>query len=220
MMARMKSDPNIDRPTAITLPRMSFFLDGYHYDDERKRNTINQYFYRIGDTANRNRQFEEVPYKFYFSLFVYVKNAEDATKIVEQILPFFTPEFTVRAFLIPDHAAFDLPIKLIEVTHEFSDPSNYTENSTLIWTLRFEVKSAFFGPRMVVPLIVDANVGLYLGTWGEANTVNIDSYGVSAGLLNRVVANTYLMDWTDVRAGVTNSGGYSADPNNFIYTTG
>ena len=97
MLARVQQDPNIDRPTAtLTMPFMSFEMTDVKYDGDRKLKTIQRTANKLTTNASSLQyQYMPVPYNFGFKLFIMVKNAEDGTKIVEQILPYFTPDFTV-----------------------------------------------------------------------------------------------------------------------------
>lgn len=93
MLTRVIQDPNIDRQAAIQLPIMSFEITSFDYDGDRKRQTVHRIASLDASSPDKNKyQYSPVPYNIGFSLSVYVKNAEDGTKIVEQILPYFTPD--------------------------------------------------------------------------------------------------------------------------------
>jgi len=204
MMTRMKEDPAINREAAIVLPRMSFFMDGITYDSSRKRATTNKLVYASG-TDNVKVQYEEVPYDIHFSLYIYVKNAEDGTKIVEQILPFFTPEFTVRAFMIPNHPSFDVPVVLRQITHGDPDTQKFEDNSVLIWTLNFTIKGSFFGPIKSQPLILNVNNNIYIGTWANTSS-NVHAYGMSNVLINTIAANNEYTGYISFTPGLDANG--------------
>lgn len=206
MMVRMKMDPGINRQAAIVLPRMSFFFDGLSYDAGRKRGSINKLIYPL-DANHVKVQYEEVPYKFHFSLYVYVKNAEDGTKIIEQIIPFFKPEFTVRAYMIPNHEAFDVSVNLMSVSHEDTDTLSLSDNSTLIWTLRFTINGSLFGPIVTSPLIKNVNSAIYVGTWASSNTANLEAFGMSNVVINTVSAgDASLLGYYSFTPGLTANG--------------
>ena len=122
MLARLENDPEIQRQTAILLPRMSFEMTGLSYDQSRKLNTLGRIAVKDATNANKLKyQYNPVPYNFDFKLSVYVKNAEDGTKIIEQILPFFTPDWTATVNLIPEmNVHMDIPIILNNVSVEDS----------------------------------------------------------------------------------------------------
>ena len=95
MIARMMQDPGSDRPTATaTLPMISFEMGQMKYDGSRKLQTINRSVVRSDDASKFRYQYNPVPYNIDFKAYVYAKNAEDGTKIIEQILPYFTPDWT------------------------------------------------------------------------------------------------------------------------------
>lgn len=149
MLARVMGDPSLDRKVAIILPRMSFELVDMQYDGSRK-------FSKIGVTGRNSSSgahaYNPTPYNFNFRLNVFVKNSEDGTKIVEQILPYFTPDWTVTANLVPGlDSKVDVPIVLNSVSKEDTYEGDYKTRRAIIWTLDFTVKGYIFGP------VVDRN---------------------------------------------------------------
>jgi hypothetical protein len=75
------------------------------------------------------------------------KYSEDGTKILEQILPFFKPEYTFTAYILDDMAPFDIPLILNSVSVEDTYESDFVQRRSLIWTLSFTMKGWFFGPE-------------------------------------------------------------------------
>jgi hypothetical protein len=193
MLARVDSDPNIQRQAAIVLPRMSFEMTGLAYDGGRKLNTFAAQVVKDDSNASKlKRQYNPVPYNFDFNLYIYVKNAEDGTKIIEQILPFFTPDWTATVNLIPEmNIAMDIPIILDSIGVEDSYDGQFQERRAIIWTLSFTVKGWIYGPIVSKPIIKVANTQFFVPTGGSsANTVqavgNTDVIGritVTPGLL-------------------------------------
>lgn len=162
MLARVYSDPNIDRPTALTLPRMSFQMLNMKYDGERKLNTLNKTTFTTTDPNKNKYQYEGVPYNFSFRLNVYVKNAEDGTKIIEQIVPFFTPDWTPTLKLIPEMGIIlDTPIILNSVTSEDTYDQQFANRRAIIWTLDFTMKGFLFAPIKEKKIIKFANSTFY-----------------------------------------------------------
>ena len=84
----------------MTLPRLSFEMMGMTYDPSRKQNTnIRNY----AQTATGVKgQYNPVPYNFDFNLYLYVRNIEDGTQVIEHILPYFTPDYTIKLNLVPE----------------------------------------------------------------------------------------------------------------------
>ena len=135
------------RQTATRTPRMGFALTGVAYDSIRKLNTVgrNVAANTAAGTSTLMTQYNPVPYNFDFTLFILVKNAEDGTQILEQILPFFTPEFTVTINTIPEMGIkADTPIILnsADVSDEYE--GDLDQRRTIIWTLSFLLKGYIY----------------------------------------------------------------------------
>lgn len=146
---RINGDLNLDRPVSMTLPRMSFEMLGMTYSSERKLNTMNR-LHRTNPIATSNTtiysSYTPVPYDFQFQLSVYISNIEDGTHIVEQILPYFTPEFTVSLKSATDLGLnLDLPLILNSVVTEDNYEGGFDERRVIIWTLDFTLKGNLFG---------------------------------------------------------------------------
>jgi len=166
MLARVNQDPNIDRQAAIILPVMSFEMDGFTYDGTRKLQTTNRVtVLNPDDKSKNNYQYNPVPYNIGFKLSILVKNAEDGSKIVEQILPFFTPDWTVTAQLIPEmNVTMDVPIILTRVDLEDSYDGQFKDRRALTWTLFFTMKAYFYGPVKTTKIIKFANTEFFAPT--------------------------------------------------------
>ena len=164
MLARLENDPEIQRQAAILLPRMSFEMTGISYDQQRKLNTLGRIAVKDATDPNKLKyQYNPVPYNFDFKLSVYVKNAEDGTKIMEQILPFFTPDWTVTVALIPEmNINMDIPIILNNVSVEDSYDGQFADRRALIWTLDFTLKGYIYGPVKKSNIIKFANTSFYI----------------------------------------------------------
>lgn len=146
-ITRLKSDPNLNKSINTSLPRMSFEMTGISYDSARKQNTLMKNFSVNGQTNTINTQYAPIPYNFDFSLSLYVRNMEDGTQILEQILPFFTPDFTVTVQLVPNMTQkYDLPVILNSVNPEFDYEGDMLTTRTLIWTLTFTLRGYIYPP--------------------------------------------------------------------------
>ena len=137
----------VARQTATRTPRMGFALTGVAYDSIRKLNTVgrNVAANTAAGTSTLMTHYNPVPYNFDFTLFILVKNAEDGTQILEQILPFFTPEFTVTINTIPEMGIkADTPIILnsADVSDEYE--GDLDQRRTIIWTLSFLLKGYIY----------------------------------------------------------------------------
>ena len=165
VLARLTADPKIDRMPAVTLPRMSFEITGFAYANGRKLNTIGK---RVSSDTSPDKlkyQYNPVPYDINFTLSILVKNAEDGIYIVEQILPFFTPEWTTTIDLIPEvNQVLDIPVILDSVTLTDDYEGDFQNRRSIIWTLTFTMKAYVFGPVRKGNIIKFANTNIYNDT--------------------------------------------------------
>jgi hypothetical protein len=140
------SDPTQTKSINVKLPRIGFEMDGITYDPSRKQMSTMQNF-SLAANKTLNTQYTPVPYNFDFTLSIYVRNTEDGAQILEQILPFFTPDFTVTVDLIPSmNQKYDMPIILNSVSPEVDYEGDGMTTRTIVWTLTFTVKSWIFPP--------------------------------------------------------------------------
>jgi len=141
-------DTTADRKVVATrTPRMGFAMTGVTYDSVRKLNTIgrNVAANTSSATTNINTMYNPVPYNFDFELFILVKNAEDGTQILEQILPYFTPEFTVTVNTIPDmNIKADVPIVLNSSSVADEYEGDLSTRRTITWTLSFVLRGFIY----------------------------------------------------------------------------
>jgi len=136
-----------DTKTRITLPYMSFEITNMAYDSSRKRNTIHKRIkLNTTDKTKLQRQFTEVPYDVEFALHVMVRNMEDGLQIIEQILPFFTPEFNVTMNFTDINNKVDIPIVLNSVSLEEDYEGDFDARRNITFTLSFGCKSYVYGP--------------------------------------------------------------------------
>lgn len=194
MHARLAGDPNLNRQPAINLPAMGFELNGYNYDGNRKLSSTKKHATVI-DPNNSTRQLFEynpVPYNLSFELHIMAKNAADGNKIVEQILPYFTPDFTPSVNLIPEIGlTYDIPIILNGVTHEDTYEGSFEDRRTLTWTLSFTMKAYFFAPTKKLTQIKTAITNIF-----AVNFIDIDD----------AVGNTHYKDTITITPGLLANG--------------
>ena len=175
-LARLEGNPDLQRPLAMTLPRMSFEMTGIMYAPERKILSTNKVVY-IDPTEGVKYQYAPVPYDILFSLSIMVKNAEDGTRIVEQVLPYFTPQWTSTLNILPEmDYKLDVPIILNNVSMEDTYEGNFETRRAIIWTLDFTMKGQLFSP------IIQPNAGTNGGGGDGSNIYN-------AGLITQAETN-------------------------------
>lgn len=174
-ITRLAADPTLTKSIATLVPRMSFNLDSIAYDLSRKQVSTLQNFGNVTGTSVKT-QYAPIPYNFEFSMSVYVRNTEDGTQILEQILPFFTPDFTVTVDFIENmNYKYDIPIILNSVDCTVEYEGDMITTRLIIWDLTFTVKGYIWPPVKTGGLIRSANTNIY-----QMNTntklINIQTY--------------------------------------------
>jgi hypothetical protein len=160
-IVRLEQDPDLTQNQYVTLPRMSFEIIGYAYDPTRKVNRMQQL--KCGDgSGSVSTMYSPVPYNLDLSLYVLTKTQEDALQIIEQILPTFTPEYTMVVNVVPEmNVKVDVPVVLnsVSVTDEYD--GDFQTRRFVTHTLNFQMKVNMFGAisgRNVIDT-VNANIG-------------------------------------------------------------
>ena len=164
--------------TAISMPRLAFELTGFEYDASRQQNKLIRHTksdLESSDTGKRGFQYQPAPYNLTFSLSILAKNMNDALQIVEQILPYFQPEYTVTMKMIDsmtDHR--DVPIILSSVSMEDQYEGTFEERRVIEYTLEFQMKLYFFGPVYTGEIIKNVIERTYIsdGVQGQVKTAS------------------------------------------------
>jgi hypothetical protein len=163
-LTAITSDPNLIKSINTVVPRMSFNLDSLEYDANRKQVSTLMNFAKQ-DNTSVSTQFVPIPYNFQFSLSIYVRNTEDGTQILEQILPFFTPDFNVTVDFIPEmDQKYNVPIILDSVASTVEYEGGLNEGSTrlILWDLTFTAKSFIWPPVKSGKYIKTANTNSFI----------------------------------------------------------
>ena len=160
-LVRIDQDPNLESNTYVSLPRMSFEIIGYNYDPSRKLNRMQQI--KCGDATNSmTTMYTPVPYNIDISLYILTKTQEDGLQIIEQILPTFTPEYTLVVNAVPDmNIKQEVPVILNAVSVSDEYDGDFQTRRFVTHTLNFQMKINLFGavgPKGVITE-VNANVG-------------------------------------------------------------
>ena len=144
-LARIEQQPDLNRATQITLPRMSFEMTNIAYDATRK-STITQTF-KASDGSNLRKVFMPVPYNIGFELNILVKLNDDGLQIIEQILPFFQPSFNLTVDLVSVIGEKrDISVVLDNISFQDDYEGDFATRRALIYTLGFTAKTYLFGP--------------------------------------------------------------------------
>jgi hypothetical protein len=142
---RITQDPDLTRQIEIALPRMSFELDSITYDPLRKLGLFAERFSPNSSTSVNSVR--ATPYNFVFSLSIYVRNTEDGTQIIEQILPYFNPDYNLTIDILGSpNQKVDVPFILDNISYQVEDVGSPEQLRVLIWTLTFTAKGYMFGP--------------------------------------------------------------------------
>ena len=153
--------------TGMTFPRMAFELSGIEYDATRQQNKLirSQKSSLETDGINRAFQYNPAPYTLSFKLSIMTKNMNDALQIVEQIIPYFQPEYTVTMKMIDSMTDYrDVPITLESVAFEDNYESGYEERRFIEYSLDFKMKLYFFGPVYTGKIIKNVIERDYINT--------------------------------------------------------
>lgn len=157
-LARLDQDPSTERKVSITLPRISFEMIDMSYDPARKTSPIQKYL-KEDSGESVKVQYMPVPYNLRFELGIISKTQDDALQILEQIIPFFQPMFTVTINLIPEmDEKKDLPIVLNGISYEDDYQDDMMRRRSITYTLDFTLKTYFYGPVSNSEIIRKATV--------------------------------------------------------------
>jgi len=216
---RLEEDFNLDKKVQITLPRLSFEMTGLQYDASRKQNTnIRNYAASTGNTVVG--QYNPVPYNFDFNLYLYVRNIEDGTQVIEHILPYFTPDYTIKLNLVPEMGMVkEIPIILNNVTQDVQYEGNRSSDPRLvIWTLNFTVKGFIFGPVSSASLIKTSITNILNDITAEdvvifnMGNTGIGTYQIGEGVYQGYSAGTAtatarVLSWSNSKLHLTSING-------------
>ena len=195
---RLESDPDLKKPVSIQYPAISYELVGVQYAADRKLNTMGRI--TSGTTSNTGiaTVYNPVPYDLFFRVYIIARTETDANQIVEQIFPFFTPDFTYTIKNIVDgiERDFDVPLTLTSIQNVEEFESDFVQKRSITWTLDLTLQGLFFGPVSKPKVIKFANVSIYDNT---------------------VVSNTYnALSRVTVQPGLTANGEPTTDINETI----
>jgi len=209
-IARLQQDSSLgldgSTRTALSLPRMGFELTSITYDSTRK--LTKKTLYKKANASNplqMQYQYAPAPYDLGFSLSILVKNTDDGLQIVEQILPYFTPDYTVTINTVPDmNEKRDVPIILESVTQTDEYEGDFQTRQVLRYDLEFIMKNYIYGPVSKSDIIKEANVRTYMES-GTGDITNTETAG-------KVVDQSVTTNPPDADAGDTYSDDKASDP--------
>jgi hypothetical protein len=166
-LARLEQSPNLNKPVQMTLPRMSFELVGLSYDPTRKATTTQTFLTSSSSNKTQEKKaYLPVPYNLDFELSIMTKLNDDMLQIVEQIIPYFQPAYTISIDLVKEIGEKrDIPVVLNNISMSDDYEGDFSTRRALIYTLRFTAKTYLFGPISTASsdVVKKVSIGLISG---------------------------------------------------------
>ena len=151
-----------DRQFAVTLPRMGFEISGIEYDGSRKLTKVQKFKTTKTNTGVMNFNYMPVPYNISYNLYCFTATAEGGLQIVEQILPYFQPDYTVTINVVPEMGIKrDVPIVLNNINYEDSYSGDFESRRAVIYTLNFTAKTYLYGPASTQKVIRETQADMH-----------------------------------------------------------
>ena len=162
-LTRLDEDADLTKAVAVTLPRIGFEINNLTYDPTRKLNRVQKFKKVKGDKNDQlDTQYMPVPYNLEFTLYIMAKQSEDALQVVEQILPYFQPDYTITINDMTDMGIKkDVPIVLNSISYEDDYQADFQTRRAIIYTLSFTTKFYLYGPVTSSSIIKTVQVDQY-----------------------------------------------------------
>lgn len=228
-LVRLTQDPNLDQQVAIQLPRMGFEMTTLNYDGNRRLVGSNRNVKVTNDEDKLDFNYMPVPYDLQFNLYAYVRNADDGAQILEQIVPYFGPEWTNSVRVIPQTSlTIDIPTVLNTVSIEDTYEGDFETRRALIYTFDFTVKAYFYGPVRRQGIIKRSQVDFGIVTSNSGSKITLEDIA-QTGRSSRIVIQPGLLangsPTTNSSASIpynqiTAEDDYGFCSNTFFYTDG
>lgn len=184
-ISRLQQNPDLDNDFYMNLPRMSFEFTSFIYDSSRKLNSFEKTLGYSGDSFKY--RYGKVPYNINFILHIFAKNTDDVLQIMEQILPWFGPEYSVNIKMLnPTDVSVDVPFIIQGVSYdEDVEESDFETRKTVSASIEFNCKLYYYGN------VTEMDFGATGGTSGFGDNVLIPE-----GMIGKVLASVYDIDST------------------------
>lgn len=168
-LAKIEQQPDLNKSVQITLPRMSFELVGISYDSSRKVTTTQTFLAsNVSDGKDLKKTYMPVPYNVQFELSIMTKFNDDMLQIIEQILPYFQPQYSLTVDLIDTIGEKrDIPVILENISMDDQYEGDFNKRRALIYTLSFTAKTYIFGPITQASKDIIKKVSVSLVSGGE-----------------------------------------------------
>lgn len=145
-----KNQPAAGENYALRIPSMGFEISSMIYDTTRKINRLHE-IQQGSITSGTNIQGRVgAPYSIDFTLYIFANKTNDWTQILEQIVPFFQPNFNIPVKIINNQLSGDSLVQDVSVTlNSVSPDQNYygdfRTRQTYVWNLSFTLKVDILG---------------------------------------------------------------------------
>ena len=162
-LVRLDQQPSLDdRQFAVTLPRMGFEISDIAYDGSRKLTKVQKFKSTKDNSGVMNFNYMPVPYNISYNLYCFTATAEGGLQIVEQILPYFQPDYTVTINVVPEMGIKrDVPIVLNNINYEDSYSGDFESRRAVIYTLNFTAKTYLYGPASTQKVIRETQADMH-----------------------------------------------------------
>ena len=161
-LVRLREDADLTKQVALTLPRLGFEITNLEYDPARKLNRVQKFKTVKGtETKQLDTQYMPVPYNLQLELYVMAKQSDDALQIVEQILPYFQPDYTITVADLGGGEKRDVPVVLNSIAYEDNYEGEFEQRRALVYTLSFTAKFYLYGPVSSSKVIKTVTVDQY-----------------------------------------------------------
>lgn len=222
-LARLEQSPDLNKPIQISLPRMSFELVGLSYDSTRKSTTTQTFLTTTAeDKTQQKKAYLPVPYNLDFELSIFTKLNDDMLQIIEQILPYFQPAYTMTIDLVKEIGEKrDIPVVLNSISMSDDYEGDFSTRRSLIYTLRFTAKTYLFGPISSVSsdIIKKVSIGLVSGDITKSPTREI-AYSVEPRATKNYtgeIATNLSLDISATDTSITVNDSSNINNNTYIY---
>jgi len=219
-LARIEQSPDLNKSFQITLPRRSFEFIGLTYDPTRKVSTTQQFTVKDPDNGTQvKKTYMPVPYNMQFELSIMTKLNDDALQVVEQILPYFQPQYNLTVELVEAiQEKKDIPVILENITMQDDYEGDYSTRRVLLYTLRFTAKTYLYGPSTsaTTDIIKKATVNYMAGdSTGRNRDVTYSVVPTAVKNYTGDATTTLAADLTKTKTTieVADGTGFSADTN-------
>ena len=204
-LARLEQAPNLSQATQISLPRMSFEFTGLTYDPSRKVTTTQTITVKDADDGTEIKKvYTPVPYNMQFELSIMVKLNDDGLQIIEQILPYFQPQYNLTDNLLSSiNEKRDVPVILENITMSDDYEGDYTTRRVLLYTLNFTAKTYLFGPVSSASKDIVKSVSVRYLAGGAKSTERDVTYAVKPRAIKDYTGDVATNLSEDIDADVT-----------------